>query len=414
MRDRDSWSAHGLGFLLALIGGSLAPLMILTPRAPTGLAIIAAFSSGILLFRLRKWPKKPDRLMLSLLIGILAWAAISTAWAIVPGQALSGSLKLGGNIAMGLLMVAVGGTLNSRLARLVTCALSVGCGLAAAVIGLEMLTGAPLSARFIEPQFGRDIFAAQLEIYGAFWFNAAVSVLTLMVWPIVLTWRRLPVPYLGAMILAIAWLAVMVGFGSGMIALLGGTFGAVLVWKWRRAGSRLIAGLLAFCILIAPVLPLTVLDPERMSRLEDLVPTNDLPRLYIWAFASEHIADRPWLGWGMNASRNMPGGEERIVDHIRDKVFGEVMPLHPHNFALQAWLELGLIGTLLVVGLVVRLIFLSAASSRPSASAAAATGLALTALLQFALSYGAWQSWWLASVFLASTFLVVAERTEAN
>jgi O-antigen ligase len=149
-----------------------------------------------------------------------------------------------------------------------------------------------------------------------------------------------------------------------------------------------------------------------MSELAGM-PTQDLPRFYIWAFAAERIAERPLLGWGMNASRSMPGGKDQIVDNIRGKNYGEVMPLHPHNIALQVWLELGVVGALLMAGLFARLILFGTVPARPPYVAAAAAGLTVTAFVQFALSYGAWQSWWLACVFLATAFLAIAARRGA-
>lgn len=396
--------------LFAVVAGLAAPLMIFVPRAPSVLAVTGALGGAVLLWRRGLRPVMPDRTLLWMLAGLPAWAAMTAAWAIVPGQALSGAVKLAANLAVGMVLVGVAGRLLPRPARLAARWIAAGCGMAAVVVAAELLTGARVSKALVGSQYDLENFAFQLRVYGAFWFNAVVSLLALMVWPVLLTWRRLPLAVLVATVVAIALLAASVGFATGTLALVAGTVSALLVWKWRQGGSRLIAGLLVLGILTAPLLPLTVLDPERISRTEGWIPTYDLPRLYIWAFAAEHVMDRPLLGWGMNASRNMPGGEERIVDHIRDVVFGEVMPLHPHNFALQAWLELGLIGALLVAGITARLIVLGAAPARSAAAAAAATGLTVTALTQFALSYGAWQSWWLASVFLAAASLVVATR----
>ena len=69
--------------------------------------------------------------------------------------------------------------------------------------------------------------------------------------------------------------------------------------------------------------------------------------------------------------------------------------MHPHNAALQIWMELGLIGAV-AAALVWAAVFSGLSRPRPSAPAAAACA-ATTAYLTFgAVSFGVWQEWWLA------------------
>jgi O-antigen ligase len=81
----------------------------------------------------------------------------------------------------------------------------------------------------------------------------------------------------------------------------------------------------------------------------------------------------------------------------------EQMPLHPHNAALQIWLEAGGIGAALT-SLFVLLALSTAARrwplSRPGA--AASLSFAVAALLIAGLSYGIWQTWWLATLWLGA------------
>lgn len=406
MSDR----ARSIGILFAALGGLVAPLMPFVSRAPTVLVTVGAVGGAILLWRRGGRPALPDRCLLWLLAGLLAWSALSALWAIDASEALSSTAKLAGNLSIGILFVAVATDVNPDEAKLAVRLLATGCLLSIAFMAFEILAGAPLSARIVGSRFDADIFAAQLAIYGAYWFNAAISLLTLMIWPLLANGRRLSPLILAGLPLTVILLAHAIGYSTGALAVLMGVLAAFLVWRWSRWGRRLLAALLACGILIAPVLPRTILNPERMSEMTGVVPTYDLPRFYIWAFAAERSAERPLLGWGMNASRSIPGGKERITDHARDKLFGEVMPLHPHNVALQVWLELGLVGALLLASLVARLIMHYTAPPLAPRIAAAATGLTVTALVQFALSYSAWQSWWLASVFLAAAFLAVAAR----
>ena len=65
------------------------------------------------------------------------------------------------------------------------------------------------------------------------------------------------------------------------------------------------------------------------------------------------VFQRPLLGWGLDTSRAIPGGTDlRPIHYIvpwSDKPIthpDQNLPLHPHNAALQIWLELGLFGVI--------------------------------------------------------------------
>ncbi len=404
----------GLGVLFAVIGSLVGPLMLFVSRAPTLIAIAGAVAGAILLWRQKGRFALPDRFLAGMLAGLLVWSALSAVWAIDTGEALSGTAKLAGNLMVGMLLIAIARNLSPADARLAGKALAIGCILAIAILAGEMLTGAPLSARIVQPQFDATTFAFQLDVFGAYWFNAAIGLLSLMVWPVLLNGRRLSPAILALLPVTIVLLALAIGYSTGIVAVLMGASAAFVVWRYAIWGRRLLAAFLAIGILVAPSIPQTILNPERLSAMDSVVPTYDLPRFYIWAFAAERIAERPLLGWGMNASRSMPGGKERIIDTLRDKTFGERLPLHPHNVALQIWLELGLIGAALAASLVAGLVLRATAQPMTPRVRATAAGLIVTGFVEFALSYSAWQSWWLASVFLATAFLIIAAGRDGS
>jgi O-antigen ligase len=104
-------------------------------------------------------------------------------------------------------------------------------------------------------------------------------------------------------------------------------------------------------------------------------------RLAIWRFTSTKIISHPYIGWGLDSSRAWP-------DNI---------PMHPHDAALQLWLETGVVGvalaTLFFAWLFVR-IDIVVRSDRPAAAVMTATMAAY--LIIGAISFGVWQEWWLA------------------
>jgi O-antigen ligase len=125
-------------------------------------------------------------------------------------------------------------------------------------------------------------------------------------------------------------------------------------------------------------------------------------RLDIWRFVSREILARPVLGWGLDASRAWP----------------DDIPLHPHDAALQLWLELGVLGPCLAAlfwsSLLSRVAILIDEDQTMGAAAAAA---AVAYLTIGALSFGVWQEWWLAVGALAIVvcgFVAASRRLDVD
>ena len=72
----------------------------------------------------------------------------------------------------------------------------------------------------------------------------------------------------------------------------------------------------------------------------------------------------------------------------------ELMPLHPHNGALQAWLELGPLGALAAATAAILVTFRARRLDWMNAGIAVAMLAAYS--VPWLVSYGIWQSWWLA------------------
>ena len=124
-------------------------------------------------------------------------------------------------------------------------------------------------------------------------------------------------------------------------ALLAGLAIGLLLYRARPVVAGAALAISVSAIIAAP------LTFARLERLPGLGETADSfkisagHRLLIWSFAGDRIAERPVTGWGLDSSRAIPGGD----DPIRPRETW--MPLHPHNAALQVWLELGAPGAAL-------------------------------------------------------------------
>ena len=98
----------------------------------------------------------------------------------------------------------------------------------------------------------------------------------------------------------------------------------------------------------------------------------------------------------------MPGREE-LLDKSEP-----ALPLHPHNAALQWWLELGLPGGLLGAAIPVWLILSIRRLPTSRLNKGVCVALVFAAATIALVSYGIWQSWWLATLWLAAGFCIAA------
>jgi O-antigen ligase len=146
---------------------------------------------------------------------------------------------------------------------------------------------------------------------------------------------------------------------------------------------------------------------------------SGIHRLLIWRFAANHVAERPVLGWGMDASRAIPGGKTDFNDILPTLHYpsnAEALPLHPHDAALQWQLELGVPGLALGLAIVVFVLYrVGWRDTLPAHERAAALALCSGALIVALLSFGIWQAWWQSTLWLvASLYTAIAPRDGPN
>ena len=113
-------------------------------------------------------------------------------------------------------------------------------------------------------------------------------------------------------------------------------------------------------------------------------------RIGLWRNFEGHVADRLWFGHGFNASSKV--ANEVDVEHASD--IDMTWNVHPHNAALQIWVELGIVG---VLGLTAAISFcawkLARLTNRQRASRLAFTAANAAVAL---VGLNAWIPWWLA------------------
>lgn len=114
-------------------------------------------------------------------------------------------------------------------------------------------------------------------------------------------------------------------------------------------------------------------------------------RLEIWNGLSTLIFAQPWLGYGIGVTRSL----ELPIEHI---YWQDETILHPHNYALQIWLEFGLVGVVAFLTWMWWALLKLKMFSLPDQK------LAYTLILSIfginLTAYGLWQGWWLGLMLL--------------
>jgi O-antigen ligase len=153
----------------------------------------------------------------------------------------------------------------------------------------------------------------------------------------------------------------------------------------------------------------------------DFLPFSSKHRLVIWSYTSELVQAEPFLGRGLRAAHSselvdLDGeGNAKRIQLTEDRNISRSVAHHPHNMALQIWLEFGLVGVGLSIALILvffRFLGTLTASIQRFALASVA---AFTVI--FLVGYGLWQSWLLGVALwtlLAFTMLDVQENSRED
>lgn len=395
-----------------LAGAALtAPAMAIF--APLGLAPLLAIVAVILIAG--DWHRsvaslRPFAVAGALVFLLSLWAALSSTWSPVPGHSLSESARLLLISAGGFVVVeaatALGPAGTERLRR----STIIGAAIAAVLLQAELwdnqalahiLTGLPSDEPVLIPRYDRG-----------------VTLLLLVFWPAAIALMARSGRW-AVIVAAVIVSVTLVEFKSqaAALAMLVGLAAALLAWQWPRlVAACLIGGL----VTLAFVFPLVAPDGRNIEKIHEAVPSikgSGIHRLAIWRFTAERISERPILGWGMDASRALPGGKAQVIavmPEIKLNPYAQTLPLHPHDAALQWRVELGVPGALLCIALFGSVLWRIARDQRTTPSSRAFIfGYAAAAITVAMLSFGAWQAWWLSSLWLTAGFLAgIRESTD--
>jgi O-antigen ligase len=338
-----------------------------------------------------------------ILIALTVWAALSIVWSPAPNLREFASARAFSHFTIGhmVLLLAFCPALVTALGRLDAEASRralgwIACGflVAAPVLIGEGLTGIklyPLLLAFAHQRIRLDHLIADLAQAG--------YVVAVMAWPLGVALFRQGRPRLALALAAFTPISMLVLRGvAPTVALVIGLASFLLVLQRGARGGFVLAVLTAIYLLAVPLVMLAVDHFKLYADLKALLPPSWSERLRIWGFVAEQLARTFPLGAGLDASRTFP----------------LIIPLHPHSAPLQIWYELGLPGGILQIWFWLwlwRRISDCARRDRLYGATAAATATAYLSVS--AVSFGAWQAWWLAVGGLAMALCVLLGKALA-
>ena len=331
------------------------------------------------------------------------WAAVTLFWS--PAGRLLALPSVVIVPVMGLLLIAAVRGLSDVAAARVAKLATVGGVLMLALLGMEVWSkGAIL--RLVVPASPEDLAFDQTAsvIEAAARGIAVLAPLTFVYATLIAAETKLKVAGIAFVVLAFA-----VGASTSMDAGWGAVGAGAIAFVVARVAPRLaLAGLFAGLMFYAALAPLIhsrliTLDLTTGFGTRELLGLET--RIGIWQYASSLIAEKPWFGHGFDATREL----SRVAPLIPGTKY-PALPLHTHNGVLQLWLELGLVGIVLMISfLAVALRSLWPLTKHPKYLAVTIATIAAGSVI-FLVSFGVWQHWWMALWFLTAGLLVLAGR----
>jgi exopolysaccharide production protein ExoQ len=352
----------------------------------------------------KTWIPRGVGTLLAIAFAILA--VTSMMWSKTPEASLNKALVFSLVIFGGLVLLSITSHLENVAGQPFENGLIVGGIVVFAVMGIEIVFGSPLFALLLQVDSSTINPSVLL---GAMNQGAAVISIAMLLWTVALYRRKGAVWAGGGFVLGCIVLifcdadshkaALAIGITTALVSFFGG--------RTVISGS---AYLLVVSVLTGPWLVKALPDPLEANNGAAFLPHSAQHRLVIWQTTVNHIFERPVLGSGFDTARAFYGPNEKVTftfggkgDHTKWVNRFEPIPLHPHNGVLQIWLELGALGAVMFAAglfyIVHRLSHLDNRLERSMVFGSFITGLAI-----FSVSYGAWQSWWMGTIWLMMAY----------
>ena len=320
---------------------------------------------------------------------------ISSSWALVSSDALSTGIKFIGYFSAAILVGFVLRIVTEEEKRKIYLSIAISLLVTFPICLLDILLDGSISTPFKSSIYAPEIYNRGTAITACLMFPVAAGLFRFLNKWLVFGFIALCLGMIFGLYMEAAKLAVIIG---------------VIIFFTIKWQPRLFWPVVMVPLLFAfafPFLSLAPIPEFQQCRLYD-IKDSAFHRVMIYQFGAKNVLENPWLGWGMDASRSIPGGSQKTEKISCKNPEGKItqitlhgnLPLHPHNAGLQIWLELGVLGCILLIGSVLLLIkrFKEDLTSGDGQAVLAATFCC--AYILYSISFGLWQSWLMFSMIL--------------
>jgi O-antigen ligase len=335
-----------------------------------------------------------------LFFGFFGWVMITALWS--PATELAGESVR--RIAAMLILAPVAVWACASSARheseIFHRAIMAGLGVACFVLMFECVSGASMN-RLASPEkdplaIAGDLGRAATATLALFWAGYACLVA-----------KGVPQGVKISFVVVCLFLSFQFGTDLNALGLVVASLMALLALKMPRFSLGVLSGGTAMVLLTAPLL-----YPYLATLATRLAPNGELPLSYarraqMWEVASDLIAQKPVMGWGVGAGSTF----DRTISY--GGYDWPLIQLHPAP--LHIWLETGAIGALLAsLAIVVGGAKAAHLFQHQKTAAAVLVGGTTFLIIQWSLSHAAWREWMWTSfaIVLASALSFCVARPE--
>ena len=399
---------QNIGMVLGGFAFLILPLAVFVPKALAPLIGVTALVAAIGCYQ-RSWLTLRQG-HLALALGAMAVvAAISFLWSQTPEETVKTSIGLAATFLSGAILFKVSQSLDPGQRRGLLNGLIFGGAAGYLLLGFELSTDLAIlrGARTVFDLGAADNTRLNITL------KPGNSVAAIYLWPWgAALWQRYS-PKIALSGIAITLVVTLFGVADVPKVALGvGVVVLGLGYLLARA-APLIFGLVAgIGILVMPMIPGALPDPLVTGKNLTFLSHSVVHRLAIWQVTASHISEKPLIGFGFDTARSLyspaDGKRQDFLPDRPEKTFFnafEPIPLHPHNAVLQIWLEMGALGALILIGVLIGVVR-AIARLEDRINQATCLGAAASALVIASASFGAWQSWWLSALFLVGSAMV--------